>query len=59
VLAAAVVAIRENIDVDDALALVQSRKPSADPLPHQREDLRRWWNERAASARSRGGTGPA
>jgi hypothetical protein len=58
VLAAAVVAIRENIDVDDALALVQSRKPSADPLPHQREDLRRWWNERTASARSRGGTGP-
>jgi protein-tyrosine phosphatase len=60
VLAAAVVAIRENIDVDEALALVQSRKPSADPLPHQREDLRRWWNERAASARSGGGaTGPA
>ena len=46
VLAAAVVAVRENVDVEQALALVQSRKPSADPLPHQREDLRRWWSER-------------
>jgi protein-tyrosine phosphatase len=44
--AAGVVAIREGIDVDEALALVQSRKPSADPLPHQREDLRTWWRER-------------
>ncbi len=48
-LAAAVVAIRQNVDIDDALALVQSRKPSADPLPHQREDLRRWWDERASA----------
>jgi protein-tyrosine phosphatase len=49
--AAGVVAIREGLDVDEGLATVQSRKPSADPLPHQREDLRRWWDERAASAR--------
>ena len=41
--AAGVVALREGIDIDEALARVQSRKPSADPLPHQREDLRRWW----------------
>lgn len=41
--AAGVVAIREGIDIDEALALVQARKPTADPLPHQREDLRRWW----------------
>ncbi len=41
--AAAVVAVREGIEIDHALAYVQSRKPSADPLPHQREDLRRWW----------------
>jgi protein-tyrosine phosphatase len=58
-LAAGVVAIRRGIDIDEALALVQSRKPSADPLPHQREDLRRWWNERPASAPSeRGATEP-
>jgi protein-tyrosine phosphatase len=46
-IAAGVVALRQGIEIDEALALVQSRKPSADPLPHQREDLRRWWRERA------------
>jgi protein-tyrosine phosphatase len=46
-IAAGVVAARSGIDIDEALACVQSRKPSADPLPHQREDLRRWWRERA------------
>jgi protein-tyrosine phosphatase len=45
-IAAAVVALREGVDIDDALAYVQYRKPSADPLPHQREHLRRWWEER-------------
>lgn len=44
--AAAVVALREGIDIDEALAYVQARKPSADPLTHQREDLRRWWEAR-------------
>jgi len=44
--AAGVVAITDGIDIDDALDLVQRRKPSADPLPHQREDLRRWWGPR-------------
>ncbi len=48
-LAAAVVAVRDGLDVDQALELVQVRKPSADPLPHQREDLRRWWDERQAA----------
>jgi protein-tyrosine phosphatase len=48
--AAGVVAIRDGIDVDEALALVQVRKPSADPLPHQREDLRRWWDARRPAA---------
>jgi protein-tyrosine phosphatase len=47
--AAAVIAVREGLDVDEALAQVQMRKPSADPLPHQREDLRRWWEERQAA----------
>ena len=42
-IAAGVVALREGIEIDEALAHVQSRKPSADPLPHQRDDLRRWW----------------
>lgn len=47
-IAAGVIAIREGIDVDEALAYVHERKPSADPLPQQREDLRRWWDEREA-----------
>lgn len=49
-IAAGVVALRRGIDIDDALAYVQARKPSADPLPHQREDLRRWWEERQDSS---------
>jgi len=57
-LAAGVVAIREHMDIDDALALVQSRKPSADPLPHQRDDLRRWWDSRASTPSERGAPGP-
>jgi protein-tyrosine phosphatase len=44
--AAGVVALREGLEIDEALALVQRRKPSADPLPHQREDLQRWWEAR-------------
>ena len=44
--AAAVVATRQQLDIDQAVRLVRSRKPSADPLPHQREDLRRWWQAR-------------
>jgi protein-tyrosine phosphatase len=44
--AAAVIATRENVDVDQAVATVHTRKPSADPLPHQRDDLRRWWEAR-------------
>ena len=46
-IAAGVVALREGIDIDEALAFVRARKPSAEPLPHQREDLRRWWEGRA------------
>lgn len=49
--AAAVIAVRNDIDIDDALSYVQARKPSADPLPHQREDLRRWWQERNRDGR--------
>ena len=46
--AAGVVAMREQLDIDSALERVQLRKPSADPLPHQREDLQRWWEQRSA-----------
>jgi protein-tyrosine phosphatase len=46
IVAAGVVALRQGVDVDEALEFVQQRKPSAAPLPHQREDLRRWWGER-------------
>jgi predicted protein tyrosine phosphatase len=41
--AAGVVAIEDGIDVETALDRVRTRKPSARPLPHQREDLLAWW----------------
>ena len=46
-IAAGVVAIVNESDIDEALAFVQARKPTAKPLPHQREDLLTWWRERA------------
>ena len=49
--AAGVVAARTGMDIDDALNYVRRRKPSADPLPHQREDLRRWWEGRREARR--------
>lgn len=48
--AAGVVALREGIGIDAALESIRLRKPSADPLPHQVEDLERWWAGRAAGA---------
>jgi predicted protein tyrosine phosphatase len=53
--AAGVIAARRDIDIDEALAYVQHRKPTADPLPHQRDDLRRWWDARRARAGDRDG----
>jgi protein-tyrosine phosphatase len=44
--AAGVIAIYDGIEIEDALVLVQSRKPSANPLPHQREELVHWWRQR-------------
>ena len=44
--AAGVVAVRTGREIDQALEYVRHRKPSADPLPHQREDLHRWWEAR-------------
>jgi predicted protein tyrosine phosphatase len=46
--AAGAVAVHEGIGIEEALAYVQQRKPSADPLPHQRDDLIAWWAARAA-----------
>ncbi|HEX4008963.1 MAG TPA: dual specificity protein phosphatase family protein [Solirubrobacteraceae bacterium] len=45
--AAGTVAVYDGAGIDEALRLVQLRKPSADPLPHQRDDLRTWWNQRS------------
>jgi protein-tyrosine phosphatase len=53
--AAGVIAVREGIDIDEALEFVQTRKPSADPLPHQREDLRHWWESRGRASPRGGG----
>jgi protein-tyrosine phosphatase len=41
--AAAVIALTEGVGIDEALGRLESRKPTAQPLPHQVEDLRRWW----------------
>jgi protein-tyrosine phosphatase len=54
--AAGVIAVREGVGIDDALEHVRSRKPSAEPLPHQREDLHRWWEARGGH-RARAGDG--
>lgn len=47
--AAGVVALHDGVGIDEALARVAQRKPSADPLPHQREDLRAWWARRSTT----------
>lgn len=45
--AAGVIALREGSDLDAALARVRRHKSNADPLPHQREDLQRWFDARS------------
>jgi predicted protein tyrosine phosphatase len=45
--AAGAVAVYDGLGIDEALAQVQRRKPSADPLPHQVHDLRQWWMQRS------------
>lgn len=47
--AAGVVAVREGKDIDEALAYVQARKPAAELLPKQHEDLHLWWRTRVRS----------
>ena len=53
--AAAVIALRSGVDIDEALAHVRSRKPSADPLPQQLDDLSKWWSSRDATPRPAAG----
>jgi protein-tyrosine phosphatase len=58
--AAALVAVRDSMSVEEALVYVHSRKPSADPLPQQREDLQQWWSSRGPTPRpAAGGRGGA
>jgi predicted protein tyrosine phosphatase len=45
--AAGAVAIQDDVDIETALSRIQVRKPSAQPLPHQRADLLRWWEARS------------
>jgi predicted protein tyrosine phosphatase len=52
--AAAVVAVRSGMDIDNAVEFVRTRRPKADPLPHQRDDLRTWWGLRRPEAVRRG-----
>ena len=52
VVAAAALALHDGIDPDEALARIRRRKPSAEPLPHQLQDLRRWWRLRSFRAGS-------
>jgi len=44
--AAAVVADREGIALQEALARLRERRSEAEPLPHQRADLFTWWSRR-------------
>jgi len=45
--AAGVLALREGLPIEDALAVLRERKPTAEPLGHQRADLLAWWRARA------------
>lgn len=45
--AAAVIALREDLPLGRALAVLRDRKPTSEPLPHQRASLIEWWKARA------------
>ncbi|MCW3012954.1 MAG: Dual specificity protein phosphatase [Solirubrobacterales bacterium] len=51
--AAGVLALHVGVEPDEALGRIQRRKPSAQPLHHQLEGLRRWWRGRQAGAAGR------
>ena len=44
--AAGAIAIRDDISPEHALVRIQALKGSAAPLPHQRDDLQRWFDAR-------------
>jgi atypical dual specificity phosphatase len=44
---AAIVALREGVGPGTALEILRERKPTANPLAHQRSDLLDWWQARA------------
>ncbi len=44
--AAAIVALHEDVEPLEALKRVRERNPRANPLSHQRQDLLRWWEQR-------------
>ncbi len=46
--AAAIVMLRDGLEAPAALDRIRARKPSANPLSHQRRDLLRWWEQRSA-----------
>jgi protein-tyrosine phosphatase len=49
--AAGVIAVREDVGIDEALRRLRARKPTADPLPHQQADLHDWWDTRSKHLR--------
>ena len=46
--AAGVIALRDGTEPEAALVRVQALKNTADPMPHQREDLQRWFTARVS-----------
>lgn len=44
---AAVISLREDVAPPRALEILRERKPTANPLAHQRADLLTWWEQRA------------
>jgi protein-tyrosine phosphatase len=45
---AAIVTLRDDVDPQQALDVLRERKPTANPLAHQRADLMRWWEQRGS-----------
>jgi protein-tyrosine phosphatase len=44
--AAGVIALREHLDIAEALAQLRARRATSAPLDHQRDDLLAWWAAR-------------
>jgi hypothetical protein len=41
-MAAALISVEGDLPIDDALRVLRMRKPTAEPLAHQRADLLAW-----------------